>query len=135
MKVSLPVRKSGRLDMLPLIDVVFLLLVFFIYVMLSMTAQRGIHVELPTSSTAEKSQEKVMSVTVKKNGDIFVDKELTALDVLSETLRSKTVNPDTTGVLIFGDKELTYQRLFRVIDQIKGSGIYRVSLQAEAETK
>lgn len=132
MKVNIPERKKSRLDMLPLIDVVFLLLVFFIYVLLSMTAQRGIHVELPSSSAAEKSEEKVMSVTVKKNGEIFVDKVKTDIEQLTVTLKQKTEDPEKTGVLIFGDKDLTYQMLFRVMDKIKEAGIYRFSLQAEA---
>ena len=53
MKVQLPAPKKARIEMLPLIDIVFLLLVFFIYAMLSMAVHRGLPVELPLSATAE----------------------------------------------------------------------------------
>ena len=63
MKVSFPKGRSPRIEMLPLIDIVFLLLVFFIYAMLSMAVHRGMPVILPTSSTAEIDKELIISVT------------------------------------------------------------------------
>lgn len=134
MKVYRPKKRKNRLDMLPLIDVVFLLLVFFIYAMLSMSVHRGVHVELPTSSSAEKSEEKIVSVIIKKTGEIFIDKEPTALNELTENLKLKTAGSEKTGVLIFGDKELMYQMLFDVIDRVKAAGIMRMSLQAEGKS-
>ncbi len=53
MKLQLALPKKPRIEMLPLIDIVFLLLVFFIYAMLSMAVHRGLPVELPLSTTAE----------------------------------------------------------------------------------
>jgi biopolymer transport protein ExbD len=50
MKIHLPATKKARIEMLPLIDIVFLLLVFFIYAMLSMAVHRGLPVELPLST-------------------------------------------------------------------------------------
>ena len=52
MKVNIKKGKRPRIEILPLIDIVFLLLVFFIYAMLSMAVHRGLHVMLPSSSTA-----------------------------------------------------------------------------------
>ncbi len=135
MKVYRIKKKKNRLDMLPLIDVVFLLLVFFIYAMLSMSVHKGVNVELPSSSAAEKSEEKIISVTIKKSGEIFVDKDETAFKDLTDALKDKTAGNKKAGVLIFGDKELMYQRLFDVIDRVKAAGIMRMSLQAEVKPK
>ena len=52
MKVALPERRKGRIEMIPLIDIVFLLLVVFIYAMLSMAVHRGLPVVLPSSAAA-----------------------------------------------------------------------------------
>lgn len=131
MKVYRPEKRKNKLDMLPLIDVVFLLLVFFIYAMLSMSVHKGVAVELPSSASAEKTEEKVLSLTINKNGEIFLDKEKTALAELSTLLKSKIQGNDKAGVLIFGDKELRYQTLFDVVDKVKEAGILRMSLQAE----
>ena len=53
MKIELPAMQKSRIEMLPLIDVVFLLLVVFIYTMLSMAVHHGLAVHLPSSSVAE----------------------------------------------------------------------------------
>jgi biopolymer transport protein ExbD len=120
--------------MLPLIDVVFLLLVVFIYAMLSMAVHKGLPVALPTSSTAQTPPPTVLSITVTAGGDIFVDKEPVTLEELYAVLRQRVDEDRQTGVLLFADRVLPYQELFRVLDQVRRAGIARISLQAETET-
>lgn len=134
MKVNVPSGKRPRIEMLPLIDIVFLLLVFFIYAMLSMAVHRGLPVALPTSSSAKIDKQLVLSVTVKADRTIYVDKEQTSLTDLSRVLRSKAGESPEAGVLLFADSSLPYQELFRVLDQIRNAGLNRISLQAEEET-
>jgi biopolymer transport protein ExbD len=119
--------------MLPLIDIVFLLLVFFIYAMLSMAVHRGLPVILPTSSTAKIDKHLILSVTLRADGSIFLDKKRMSLKDLSEALRKATRNRKETGVLLFADKAVPYQEVFRVLDQIRMAGLNRISLQAELE--
>lgn len=133
MKVNLQTSKKVRIEMLPLIDIVFLLLVFFIYAMLSMAVHRGLPVLLPTSVSAKIDKELIVSVTVKSDGAIYVDKEPTGLDDLSSLLKTKMETDRDVGILLFADRSLSYQNLFQVLDQIKIAGIHRVSLQAEVE--
>jgi biopolymer transport protein ExbD len=135
MKILLNRHTKGiRIEMLPLIDIVFLLLVFFIYAMLSMTVHRGIEVLLPTSETAEIGKQQLISVTVKADGAIFMDEQPTDLSHLTERLSQKAQKDPETGVILFADRALSYQILFKVMDQIRSAGISRISLQAEAET-
>lgn len=119
--------------MLPLIDIVFLLLVFFIYAMLSMAVHRGLPVLLPTSSSAKIDKEPLLSITVKSDGTVYVDKDQVALDDLESFLKKKIMSDKEIGILLFADRSLEYQNLFRVLDQIKTAGIHRISLQAEVE--
>ena len=132
MNLKLNTDKKVRIEMLPLIDIVFLLLVFFIYAMLSMAVHRGLPVILPTSSTSKIEKDLVLSITVKSDGTIYVDKEQTGLEDLPEALKKKTKGDTKPGVMLFADSSLLYQELFRVLDQIRIAGISRVSLQAEA---
>lgn len=120
--------------MLPLIDIVFLLLVFFIYAMLSMAVHRGLPVNLPSSVSAEIDKKLVLSLTIKADGTIFVDKEPVALENLAEVLKIKAAGSKEPGVLIFADRRLQYQKLFHVLDQIRLAGLDRISLQADYET-
>ena len=133
MKVELPVHKKVRIEMLPLIDIVFLLLVFFIYAMLSMAVHRGLPVELPFSATAEIDKKLTLSVTVKADETIYVDKERVALADLTRVLRDKAGEPRESGVLIFADRALPYQLIYKVLDKIRQAGLSRISLQAELE--
>lgn len=119
--------------MLPLIDIVFLLLVFFIYAMLSMAVHRGLPVMLPESATATIDKKLILSVTVKADGSIYVDKNRILLKNLKETLQKMTAKNQEPGVLFFADRNLSYQKLFRVLDQIRLAGLSRISLQAEVE--
>ena len=133
MKVQLSAPKKARIEMLPLIDIVFLLLVFFIYAMLSMAVHRGLPVELPFSSTAEIDKKLVLSVTVKADQSIYVDKERVAFANLTELLQSKAGDAREAGVLIFADRTLPYQMIYNVLDKIRQAGLSRISLQADIE--
>jgi len=126
--------KKPRIEMLPLIDVVFLLLIFFIYAMLSMAVHRSLPVSLPGSSAAEIHTELNLTITVKANGEIFLDGTKVSLDELQAVLlEEKQKETDTKSVQadLFADKGLSYQELYHVLDIIRTAGISNVSLQAD----
>lgn len=133
MKLSLQTNRKARIEMLPLIDIVFLVLVFFIYAMLSMAVHRGLPVVLPSSSTAKIDKTTILSITVKAGGMVFVDKKPTSLNGLTEELKKAVKDSDEAGVLLFADRGLSYQKLFKVMDCIRMAGITKISLQAEAD--
>ena len=133
MKIQLPAPKKARIEMLPLIDIVFLLLVFFIYAMLSMAVHRGLPVELPLSTTAEVDKKLILSVTVKADETIYVNKEQIALANLTQVLQSKAGGIREPGVLVFADRALQYQMIYNVLDKIRQAGLSRISLQADFE--
>ena len=132
-KVNPQTAKKTRIELIPLVDMMILLLAFFVYAMLSMAIHRGLPVLLPSSSTAQLDQRPVISITVQKDGRIYVDKG----DVLFQNLRAflieKSAQTDETGAFLFADREVTYQKLFLVLDEIRMAGISRVSLQAERQ--
>ncbi|CAB5154180.1 Biopolymer transport protein ExbD/TolR [Olavius algarvensis associated proteobacterium Delta 3] len=134
MRVDRRPLQRVRIEMLPLIDIVFLLLVFFIYAMLSMAVHRGLPVTLPVSSTVNIDKQLILSVTVRDDGSVFVDKEPVTLTELSGVLKTRSENTDAPGVLLFGDRNLSYQKLFEVMDLIRKAGLTRISLQAERDS-
>jgi len=128
--------------MLPLIDIVFLLLVFFIYAMLSMAVHRGMEVELPVSASATQEKEATLSVTVRYGADgtsrVFVDEKMVELAGLAALLKERAAeerirSPREPGVLLFADRHVDYQEVFKVLDQINQAGLSRISLQADVE--
>ena len=129
----LPVKKA-RIEMLPLMDIVFLLLVVFIYSMLSMSVHHGMPVTLPVSSVTKSEKSLILSVTIKNNNLIYVDHEPAALHDIATILEQKSKDQENPGVLLFAEKDISYQRLFEVLDQIKMAGLSKISLQAEPKT-
>ena len=133
MKIDPRTQRKVRIEMLPLIDIVFLLLVFFIYAMLSMAVHRGLLIELPVSTTAKIDKHLVLSVSVRSDGTIYVDKQEVPLESLSESLKTKSQSGKEPGVLLFADRSLPYQKLFRILDEVRKAGLNRISLQAEVD--
>jgi len=119
--------------MLPLIDIVFLLLVFFIYAMLSMAVHHALPVALPISSTAPPDKQVTLSVTVDRNGSVFLNEIPVETKNLAEHLRVKAGSEKEPAVLLFADNSITYQTLYGIIDQIKLAGIDRLSLECERQ--
>jgi len=114
--------KKPRIEMLPLIDIVFLLLVFFIYAMLSMAVHHSLPVTLPVSSTADLHKQLNLTVTVNHSGEIFLDKMKVSQEELLGLLTEKTqsaIDVKTVQVDLFADKALSYQELYRVLDIIR----------------
>jgi len=134
MKINLGAKRRARIEILPLIDIVFLLLVFFIYAMLSMAVHRGIPVNLPSSSSSEIEKKLTLSVAVKDTGDIVLDKDRVPLKDLAPRLRAKSAVTEDLGVLLFADRAVSCELLVRVLDQIRIAGVTRVSLQTAKET-
>jgi len=140
MKIRRPAGKKARVEMLPLIDIVFLLLVFFIYAMLSMAVHHGLPVDLPVSAVASPDKDATLGVTVQKVAgggyQVLVDEDPVPLARLAEELRRRAIRPSgqpEPGVLLYADRQVDYQQLFRVLDQINRAGLSRISLQADVE--
>jgi biopolymer transport protein ExbD len=138
MKLQRPTSPQARIEILPLIDIVFLLLVFFIYAMLSMAVHRGMPVELPDSTTVEIDKTLNLSVTIQADGGIFLDKAAAPLATLKAMIaaRARTAGRPAAelGVQLFADRSVPYQRVFDVLDQIRLAGPTRISLQAVSPT-
>ncbi len=140
MKINVPEGGQPRIEMLPLIDIVFLLLVVFIYSMLSMSVHRGLSVTLPESAVADIEKQNPVSVTVRGKDEIYVDEERVTLAELPQRLMPASGNQTgqgvtgpgvpPPGVLLFAEESVSYQTLFTVLDQITLAGIHDISLQA-----
>ena len=136
MKLNNSSLSPPRIEMLPLIDIVFLLLVFFIYAMLSMAVHHGQSVDLPQSSSAVLEMQDAISITIQAADQgmiLFVDEEPVNLEILSERLKKKKEEKQDLEVQIFADKSVSYQELFLVLDRVRLAGLTRISLQAEPQ--
>ena len=138
MKIKNRTMKAPRIEMLPLIDIVFLLLVFFIYAMLSMAVHRGLHLDLPESTQAYiRDTQNPISLSIRRDTtgiQIFIDDKAIHLSQLSQFLPAQDGGgKNKPSVLVFAEEQISYQQLYLVLDELKKSGITDISLQASPE--
>ncbi len=138
MKIRRNPLPSARIEMMPLIDIVFLLLVFFIYAMLSMAVHYSQPVDLPVSDSAVINPQEAISITlgIDKGGvELFVnDEPVVSMQQLSEEVSRRIAGTGRgmdSEVQIFADKSVSYQQLFAVLDAVRRTGLTRIALQAD----
>lgn len=135
MKIPLPVsRRRARIEIIPLIDIVFFLLATFVMVSLSLVKNQGIAVNLPSSSTGasqDRSGYTVISIT--QRGEIYFDKQRVTEAQLTGRLRAlKASNPDPK-VFLNGDEQASLGTTVRVLDEARKQGITKISIQTAPE--
>lgn len=120
--------KKARIEIVPMIDTMFFLLVFFMIATLSMAVMRGIPVNIPKSAAAREDIKDNVTVTLSKDGEIYYDKVKTGLPELRVLLaRDSSANPDLLAVLN-ADEDVPHGHVVSVIDEIKLAGISRFAI-------
>ncbi|NMB17711.1 MAG: biopolymer transporter ExbD [Firmicutes bacterium] len=110
-------RQEPQINMAPLIDIVFLLLIFFIYTV-NMTGQPlDINVDLPGSSTAEAGSARTAAIFLTKAGKTYLDGEAVELTSL------RTLLATGDQVIIYADRGVDLQRALLVMDEVRLAGI------------
>ena len=122
-----------RIDMVPLIDSFFLVLVYFIYAFLSMSVHRGIPLTLPEVSTAVEEKKEHYGISIDKQGQIYLEKELISEAALKERLQNFKVESKDVQIFIYGDKDAPHGNVVGVLDVVRQVGIQKVFIETEIE--
>jgi biopolymer transport protein ExbD len=133
MKIPLPnPRRRARIEIIPLIDVVFFLLATFVMVSLSMVKNQGIPVNFPAASTsAPQSAKEAVTLSVTQEGEFYFNKEKISKEELGPRLAAlKSSNPDTI-VLINADEKAAFGSAIFLMDQVRQVGIRKVALRTQ----
>ena len=129
-------RKRARIEIIPLIDIIFFLLATFIMVSLSMTKNQGVAVALPTAGTGaplgdQAELDKAVTLSVSDKGDIFYNKEKITLTQLPMRLQNYKSGAKEPKVIINGDGAAAYKYVVAVLDEVKKIGISKVGLNTD----
>ena len=127
-------RKKARIEIIPLIDIIFFLLATFIMVSLSMVKNKGIPVNLPVSSaSAAQDRKDFVSITVTEHGEIYWDKDKTSLAELPARLqRLKNTTPDPK-IFLDGDTKAELGNAVAVLDEVRLAGISKVAIETKSK--
>ncbi|MBI4309807.1 MAG: biopolymer transporter ExbD [Candidatus Omnitrophica bacterium] len=135
MRVPLPAAKRRvRIEIIPLIDIVFFLLATFVMVSLSMVKNQGISVNLPTASTGSPQEAgEIIAITVNEQGDIYLDKDLVSFEQMSARLKGLKISDPDLKVLINGDAKAHFGKAIGILDEVRRLGIGKVSIRTKGE--
>lgn len=126
--------ERARIEIIPMIDIMMFLLVFFIMVTLKMIPGSGVQLHLPGSSTAEKLPPSQVVVGVESNGRMMVEKRQMNPAQLAEYLHSMKQGRELQ-VIIAGDKTVSLQNLLSVMDIARAQGISGVGIATQEDKR
>jgi biopolymer transport protein ExbD len=123
-------RISPTLDLTPMVDVVFLLIIFFMVSTTFITLETGLPVDLPQATTAEGQPEGLPTVTIDAQQRIYLAGTEVVEEELVEALRSVLADAEVETVVLRADQSVPHGLTVRVMDAIKRAGAARVAIAA-----
>jgi biopolymer transport protein ExbD len=121
-------HKKARIEIIPLIDIMFFLLAAFMMASLTMIHLQSIKMDLPTATMATRDfKPDILNISVDKAGDVYVEKKLVTTAELQNILSNKFRLNTNLPVYISGDKDASHGAVIRVLDIVRREGIQRVS--------
>jgi len=127
-------RKRARIEIIPLIDIMFFLLATFLMVSLSMIKNQGVQVNLPAATTSTPQEQKDFAViSITEQGDIFYNKEKIEPNQLRPYLESLRDTYAEPKVFINGDEKVVFGKVVTVLDEARQVGIVKVAIQTKKE--
>ena len=134
MHIGSPIpKKHARIEIIPLIDIMFFLLASFMMVSLSQVHVKGIRLNLPTGLMGQtQSRREYVALSVDTNGDIWYDKE--KVDPNEVYQRMVHVHQVAPGAKIFirGDKNAYHGDILRLIEQVRAAGFYKIAFEVKS---
>jgi len=129
MRVSSPIpHKKARIEIIPLIDIMFFLLASFMMASLTMIKLQSIKMDLPTATAATRDfKPDILNISVDKLGEVYVGRTQVNLVQLQSILSNRYKLNTNVPVYISGDKDATHGAIIRVLDIVRREGIQKVS--------
>ena len=135
MRIGTPIpHKKARIEIIPLIDIMFFLLASFMMVSLSQVHMKGIKVNLPTGVSGQtQSKRDYISVSVDKDGHYFFDKnEVTDSDLQERLVKVHASSPEAK-VFLRGDRDTAHLNVSHLLDMLRAAGFYKISFEIKSE--
>jgi len=135
MKSGLMKKKNdegpGEIDLTPMLDVVFILLIFFIVTSVFIT-EAGIEVSKPEASTAEPKSKDLILIAVTPSGDIWIDGEQVDPRFIRSRFELRLAESPNSSVVIQGDRAATNEHVMTILRAAREAEIASVSISTEA---
>lgn len=124
-------KRTARVDIVPMIDVIFFLLIFFMLFSRFDSTGTGIPVDLPKAATASAQSSKEIMITITKTQQMYFNDTMVSRNELEAYVADALEGDPSRPVIIKADKEVQYESIIMVMDMVGKSGGYRLHLAAD----
>jgi len=135
MRVPRQQLEKARIEIIPMIDIIFFLLVFFMVSTLSTTINHGLPVNLPKAASSQKDLRETFNVTVMQDGAIFLNKEATTLEALGQQVKIGLEQDPELMVIISADDQALHGAIVTVMDEVRLAGVSRLAIAVKSERR
>ena len=127
-------KRHARIEIIPLIDIMFFLLATFVMVSLSMVKSHGVPVRLPSTATGQQIEHKDFStISVTASGQVYFDKEEVSLAELATKLEVLKANNEEFKIFINGDEDARLGLAIEVLDTARSLGITKIAFETRTK--
>lgn len=135
MNIGSPIpHKKARIEIIPLIDIMFFLLASFMMVSLSQVHMKGMKVQLPVGQSGEtQSKRDYLSVSVDEAGNPYYDKTPVDYDKLTQIMRDEHARNPDAKVFVRGDAATVHGNIIHVLDILRSVGYYKIAFEIKSE--
>lgn len=134
MKILRTPPKKARIEIIPMIDTMFFLLVFFMIATLTMTNQQGLPVSLPHAAGVRDKPQQVITLTLTEDGRLFYNKDQIGSAADAALRLARQSKGDQPGaVTINADRRVEHGRVVELMDAVRQSGITRMAVAVNPE--
>ena len=129
-------HSEARIEIIPLIDIMFFLLAAFMLVSLSMVNMKSVKVNLPTATAATTDDRKdFLNISVDQGGLVYLDRKPIGHNELAAMLSAAQKTNSSLRVFISGDKDARHGEVIRVLDLVRSTGIEKVAFEIREPVK
>lgn len=132
MKLSkLRTQHSPQIMIIPMIDIIFFLLVFFMMSTLYMVEQNTIPVALPPTSSAQSSQDSFVPITITAQANIIFNREEIPPELLTARIQTELLRNQEASFILRGDRQVEYGKVIGILDELKKAGVRKITVATE----
>lgn len=135
MRVPRREPEKARIEIIPLIDVIFFLLVFFMISTLSMTVNRGLPVNLPKAASSQRDLRESVNITVTKDGELLLNKESVTLQDIIPKVKAELAKAPELLAIINADDQALHGAIVAVMDEIRLAGVSHLAIAVKPERR
>src|SRR5262249_13788049 len=126
---------KARIEIIPMIDIIFFLLVFFMISTLSMTINRGLPVNLPKAASSQQELRESVNITVTREGELFLNKEPMTLQDIRQRVHAGLAKDPELMAVINADDQALHGAIVDVMDTIRLAGVSRLAIAVKPERR